>query len=99
MATFLVRYQAGGRVEVWDGLAALGEGVRRELYFADAVAVAAETVRPARHNVELLIQRLAAAGYRFVSPEDDAALERGYKPGILAKQLAAEQAATGLLPI
>jgi hypothetical protein len=74
MATFLERYQAGDRVAVWDELVALGEGVRHKLYYADAVAVAAETMRRARHNVELLIQRLAQAGYRFVSPEDDAAL-------------------------
>lgn len=74
MATFLERYQAGERVAVWDELVALGEGVRHKLYYADAVAVAAETMRRARHNVELIIQRLAEAGYRFVSPEDDAAL-------------------------
>ena len=45
---------------------ALGEGVRKEPYHADAVAVAAETMRRARHNVELLIRRLDARGYRFL---------------------------------
>jgi hypothetical protein len=74
MATFLERYQAGDRVAVWDELVALGEGVRHKLYYADAAVVATETMRRARHNVELLIQRLAEAGYRFVSPEDDAGL-------------------------
>ena len=64
-ATFLERYQAGERVPVWDELMALGEGVRAEPYLADAEAVAAETMRRARHNVELLIRRLADMGYRF----------------------------------
>jgi hypothetical protein len=77
MATFLERYQAGDCKAVWKDLVALGEGVRTEPYYADAVAVAAETMRRARHNVELLIQRLAEAGYRFVPPEDDAALDPG----------------------
>jgi len=46
---------------------ALGAGVRHELYYADAVAVAAETMRRARRNVELLIQRLDAMDYRFLT--------------------------------
>ncbi|HMD70661.1 MAG TPA: hypothetical protein VKF41_04925 [Bryobacteraceae bacterium] len=69
MATFLERYQDGGRVALWDDLVALGEGVRHELYYADAAAVAAETMRRARHNVELLIQRLDGMGYRFLTQE------------------------------
>jgi hypothetical protein len=75
MATFLERYQAGDHVAVWDDLVALSEGVRHELYFEDASAVAAETMRRARHNVELLITRLADAGYRFVPPSDDPSIE------------------------
>ena len=63
--TFLERYKAGDRVAVWGELMALGEGVRDERYYADAWAVAVETMRRARHNVELLIQRLDASGYRF----------------------------------
>jgi hypothetical protein len=65
MATFLERYQAGEHVAVWDELMALGDGVRSEPYHADALAVAAETMRRARHNVELIIRRLNAKGYRF----------------------------------
>src|SRR5262249_5480410 len=71
MAKFLERYQAGERVEVWDDLVALGEGVRHKLYHDDAIAVANETMRRARHNVELLIRRLVEIGYRFVPPADD----------------------------
>jgi hypothetical protein len=71
MPTFLERYGDGDCVAVWDDLVALGEGVRHELYYADAVAVATETMRRARHNVELLIQRLADVGYRFIPPADE----------------------------
>jgi hypothetical protein len=52
-------------------LTALGPRVRHKLYYDDAVAVAAETMRRARHNVELLISRLAEQGYRFIPPEDE----------------------------
>ena len=71
MPTFLERYRDGDCVAVWDDLVALGESVRHELYYADAVAVAAETMYRARHNVELLIQRLAGMGYRFIPPSED----------------------------
>jgi hypothetical protein len=65
MGTFFDRYRSGEYVAVWDELTALGERVRDEAFLADAEAVAAETMRRARHNVELLITRLDARGYRF----------------------------------
>jgi hypothetical protein len=70
MATFLNRYLAGERVAVWRELASLGEEVRKKRYSADASAVAQETMRRARHNVELLIPRLDAIGYRFMTMQD-----------------------------
>src|SRR5690348_15426645 len=72
MRTFLDRYQAGEHAAVWEELMALGEGVRQEPYYADATAVAAETMRRARHNVELLIRRLDARGYRFLDTTSSA---------------------------
>ena len=63
--TFLERYKAGEHAAVWSELEALGAEVRQEPHWADACAVAAETMRRARHNVEVLIQRLDSAGYRF----------------------------------
>jgi hypothetical protein len=66
MPTFLERYQAGEHAAVWDELMSLGDAVRHEPYYKDAAAVANETMRRARHNVELLIQRLDAMGYRFL---------------------------------
>ncbi len=51
------RYQAGEHEAVWAEMMALGAEVREPPYFKDARAVAAETMRRARHNVELLIRR------------------------------------------
>lgn len=65
MPTYLERYQAGEHAAVWEELIALGEGVRSEPYITDASAVAAATMRRARHNVETLIRRLDEKGYRF----------------------------------
>jgi hypothetical protein len=65
MAYFLERYLEGQRSDVWDELVALGDRVREEPVFADAVAVADETIRRVRNNAEILIPRLAAKGYQF----------------------------------
>ena len=65
---FLDRYLAGEYVAVWDELVALGPRVRHSRCEADATAVAAETMRRARHNVQLLLQRLDAIEYRFLTP-------------------------------
>jgi hypothetical protein len=65
---FLNRYVAGDRMAVWSELAALGEGVRGKRMKADAEAVAEETMRRARYNIEILIPRLAGMGYRFAAP-------------------------------
>jgi hypothetical protein len=69
MATFLDRYLAGEYVAVWDDLIALGPQVRQKRYCADAATVAAETMRRARNNVELLVKRLEGMEYRFLTPE------------------------------
>jgi hypothetical protein len=80
MGTFLQRYQAGEHVEVWDDLVSLGPAARHELYQKDAAAVAAETMRRVRRNVETLIGRLAGMGYRFLTmPLSDALHEDGLK--------------------
>jgi len=69
MATFLDRYLAGEYVAVWDDLIALGPRVRHKRYYADAVAVAAETMRCAKHNVQLLVTKLDSLEYRFLTLE------------------------------
>jgi hypothetical protein len=61
----LARYLSGESASVWRDLAALGPVARMELYYADAVAVASETMKRARHNVELIVPRLETLGYEF----------------------------------
>lgn len=62
---YLERYLAGEHQLVWAELQALGAAVREEPLYSDALAVARETMRRARANIELLIPRLRAAGYDF----------------------------------
>lgn len=63
--SFLDRYQAGDCAAVWEDLVALGSAARHELYLADAQAVARETMRRARRNVEMLIGKLEQLNYSF----------------------------------
>jgi hypothetical protein len=65
MATYLDRYPHGDHEQVWAELVALGPTVREEPLYSDAWAVARETMRRARLNMESLIPRLRAAGYDF----------------------------------
>lgn len=67
MSTYLQRYLDGEREAVWAELMALGPGIRQEPLYSDARAVARETMMRARANVELLVERLTALGYHFVS--------------------------------
>jgi hypothetical protein len=70
MATFLERYQQGECVEVWSDLERLGEQVRDQEHLADATAVASETMKRVRHNLETLADRLDTLGYQFVTEAD-----------------------------
>jgi hypothetical protein len=65
MAQYLERYLAGECELVWAELLALGAAVREEPLESLAWAVAQETMRRVRHNLERLIPRLRALGYRF----------------------------------
>lgn len=77
MASFLSRYLDGEHEQVWAELLALGEQVREEPLYSDALAVACETMRRVRYNIELLIPRLTELGYQFGSPdmEEDGLVE------------------------
>jgi hypothetical protein len=65
MSSFLERYARGEHEQVWAELVALGAAVREEPVYADALAVAHETMRRAHCNIEMLIPRLVAVGYQF----------------------------------
>lgn len=69
--SLLERYRDGDREAVWRELTALGAAVRNPLYFPDAAAVAAETMKRARHNVESIITKLESLGYEFTTEEPD----------------------------
>jgi hypothetical protein len=87
MTSFLDRYQQGACEEVWAELLALGEQVRTEPLYADALAVAHETMRRARANIETLIPRLRAIGYQFGYGWLEAMVDReeqGFTPEELA---------------
>jgi hypothetical protein len=64
---FCDRYQAGEHQQVWLELVALGDAVRQEPVYSDALAVASETMRRARENIQTLISRLHDVGYNFAS--------------------------------
>jgi hypothetical protein len=65
MTSYLDRYLAGEHEPVWQELTRLGEQSGSGARQADARAVARETMRRARHNIEVLIPRLHRAGYAF----------------------------------
>ncbi len=67
MPTYLDRYLAGEHEQVWDELLALGAAVREQPLYADALAVARETMRRARFNVETIVGKLRKNGYIFES--------------------------------
>ncbi len=108
--TYLARYLAGEHEQVWAELTALGAAVREEPLVRDALAVARETMRRARHNIEVLMTRLRALGYQFGYAWWDAAdrdmLDALSPPPVLAdprsdiqRQLAELDARVGPLPL
>jgi len=73
---FLERYLKGECAEVWADLVGLGGEVRRKSLLLDAEAVADETMRRARQNLEILIPRLATVRYGFAAPALEQRLEK-----------------------
>ena len=65
---FLERYLAGQMEDVWQDMFNLGENIRQPAYYSDAKAVVDETMKRAKHNIDLLHQRLKDNGYRFNRP-------------------------------
>lgn len=89
MARFLERYEAGEHEQVWDELVALGARVRDEPVYGDALAVARETMRRARHNIVALIPRLEALGYHLGYDwldEDERSFATGQPPAFTPPQ-------------
>jgi len=61
----LRRYESGEHAAVWADMMALGPRVREAPHRDDAWAVACETMRRARHNVELIVRRLDQLAFSF----------------------------------
>lgn len=68
---WLVRYRAGERGQVWDELARLGAAVREPDVLEEVQLVCDEMARRARHNVEVIVERLNRGGYRFHANDDE----------------------------
>ena len=108
MTTYLERYRGGECVPVWDELMARGDEAREEPLYSEALAVARETMRRARHNLELLIPRLRELGYIFGFTalgleEELPAFSASYQtfappPADIAKRIAALERRAGTLP-
>jgi hypothetical protein len=69
MQSYLERYLNGEYVGVWAELVALGPAIRSEPVFTDAQSVAQEMMQRAKHNLELLVERLTNLKYRFIAPD------------------------------
>jgi hypothetical protein len=63
--SFFERYQSGAHEAVWAELTELGTAIQDEPLHSDALAVAHETMRRVRRNIEILIPRLRQLGYEF----------------------------------
>ena len=68
-ATLLRRYRNGELEAVWRDMVALGPAIRKEPYKGAAWAVAQETMRRAKYNIEMLVERLKQLDYRFLHEE------------------------------
>jgi hypothetical protein len=96
MGSLLRRYEAGAYEQVWDELVTYGAVVREEPLLSEALAVARETMRRVRANIEVLLQRLDAAGYVFA----DAPVPRWEGPCADAlAQIHALEALVGPIPL
>lgn len=71
MNQFLERYQNGQHEQVWRDMLNLAGRVTQDEYRADVSAVISETMRRARHNIEIIVPRLKEIGYHFGALKDD----------------------------
>lgn len=67
---WLARYRSGQRDQVWQELRQLGAKVREPAFRAEAQLVCDEMATRARHNIEVIVDRLAQDGFRFHINDD-----------------------------
>ncbi len=109
--SFLERYLSGEHEQVWAELTTLGSAVGDEPLYSDALAVAHETMRRVRRNIETLIPRLRQRGYEFgyawatrVSPAEKVEMEQDepvFAPPSpdIARQIQELERRAGTLPL
>ncbi|MFD4637409.1 hypothetical protein ACFWN2_08855 [Lentzea sp. NPDC058436] len=79
MTDWLTRYRDGQRDLVWHELAEIGD-VRESGRLDEAQAVCDEMARRARHNVELIVERLRGEGFLFHRNDDERTPTRPHTP-------------------
>lgn len=67
--SYLERYKQGEYTHIWQELYTFGDSLVASSKRNDAIAVAEETMKRVKHNIEILHQRLLDFDYRFVEPE------------------------------
>jgi len=68
---WLARYRSGQREQVWHELRQLGAAVREPENRAEAQLVCDEMAVRARHNIEVIVERLTQDGFRFHTNDDE----------------------------
>lgn len=77
---YLDRYMRGEYEAVWIELTSLGAKIRQEAIFEDARAVALETMRRVRVNIDTIVTRLTKHGYQFDQYPDGAPIPYNFGP-------------------
>jgi hypothetical protein len=95
VVNWIDRYLEGDRVRVWAEMTGMGPSIR-STDWEDAVAVARETMRRARANVEALVEQLPIAGFEF---ENVPARLFRPSPRAAPQELDRLEAQIGLLPL
>ncbi len=86
---WLAQYSAGHREQVWHELHQLGAAVREPENLAEPQLVCNEMALRARHNVEVIVERLTQDGFRFHTNDDK---QTPVTPHIPPTQTAAQHA-------
>lgn len=97
MPSHFERYRQGDREQVWSELYSIGDAIRHEPLFSDALAVTRETMIRVSENINELVRRLNSLNYDFGVYPLDGSNVVGYKspynlplPNIINKILECE---------
>lgn len=99
--SWLARYRAGQRKQVWHELHQLGSAVREPELMEEVQLVCDEMARRARQNIEVIVERLTQDGFRFHSNDDAETPETPHIPPTAAAEEHARwlQERFGMVPL